>query len=181
MLQKESMLTNPAGMERIHSRNYGNGNYQHRRISIWIFSAPGTVWVDYVSLFPKDTYKRKRERITQGCCQMLADLKPAFMRWPGGCIVEAITIENQGKVERDFWWSHDFAAESGTAGDTALPTALGIMNFYSFVKDMGGRCHVCWKCRNFLYVQQWRLCERSELPAFIQDIRDDSWLCIRRW
>ena len=31
---------------------------------------------------------------------------------------------------------------------------------------------ICWKCRNFLYVQQWRLCGKIELPAFIQDIRD---------
>ena len=39
-----------------------------------------------VSLFPKDTYKGHPFR--KDLAQMLADMKPAFMRFPGGCYVE---------------------------------------------------------------------------------------------
>lgn len=32
--------------------------------------------------------------------QFVADLKPAFMRWPGGCIVEGLTMENRDELEK---------------------------------------------------------------------------------
>ncbi|MBD0374821.1 MAG: alpha-L-arabinofuranosidase, partial [Flavisolibacter sp.] len=55
------------------------------------FNAPGTVWVDYVSLFPEKTFKNRPNGMRADVAQLLADLKPAFVRWPGGCIVEGLT------------------------------------------------------------------------------------------
>ncbi|MGC8744609.1 MAG: alpha-L-arabinofuranosidase C-terminal domain-containing protein [Verrucomicrobiia bacterium] len=46
----------------------------------------GTVWLDMVSLIPKKTFKGHGLR--EDICQMLADLKPSFVRFPGGCWVE---------------------------------------------------------------------------------------------
>lgn len=31
----------------------------------------------------------------------MADLKPAFIRWPGGCIVEGADYRKSGEMERD--------------------------------------------------------------------------------
>ena len=45
----------------------------------------GDVDVDMVSLYPEDTYKGHGLR--KDLVQALADLKPAFMRFPGGCVV----------------------------------------------------------------------------------------------
>lgn len=58
------------------------------------FSDKGKVYVDYVSLFPQDTFKGRKNGLRKDLAQMLADLKPGFMRWPGGCIVEGMTYEN---------------------------------------------------------------------------------------
>jgi alpha-L-arabinofuranosidase len=48
--------------------------------------SPGQVWLDMVSLFPKDTFKGHPFR--QDLAQLLADMKPSFVRFPGGCYVE---------------------------------------------------------------------------------------------
>lgn len=45
----------------------------------------GTIDVDQVSLIPQDTYKGHGLR--KDLVQVLADLKPTFMRFPGGCVV----------------------------------------------------------------------------------------------
>ena len=45
----------------------------------------GTVDIDEISLMPQDTYKGHGLR--KNLIQALADLKPKFMRFPGGCVV----------------------------------------------------------------------------------------------
>ena len=55
-------------------------------------TAPGSIWFDTVSLFPKDTYKGRPNGFRADLLQMLIDLKPAFNRFPGGCYVEGDTL-----------------------------------------------------------------------------------------
>lgn len=62
-----------------------------------LFDGPGEVRVDYVSLFPEKTFKNRKNGMRADVAQMLADLKPGFVRWPGGCIVEGATLENRVK------------------------------------------------------------------------------------
>ncbi|KAL3679004.1 hypothetical protein R1sor_021960 [Riccia sorocarpa] len=52
----------------------------------------GSIWLDQVSAFPEETYKGHGYRT--GLAQMLEDLKPAFIRFPGGCYVEGERLEN---------------------------------------------------------------------------------------
>ena len=74
-------------------------------------SRPGTIWFDVVSLFPRDTYKNRPNGLRPDLVKMLADLKPGFIRFPGGCIVEGIMLSNR------FQWKHsigDIARRQGT-------------------------------------------------------------------
>ena len=59
------------------------------------FDGTGTVWIDYVSLFPEKTFHGRTNGLRNDVATMLADLKPAFVRWPGGCVVEGITLGNR--------------------------------------------------------------------------------------
>lgn len=58
------------------------------------FNDSGTVWIDFVSLFPANTFKHRANGLRQDLAQYIADLKPAFIRWPGGCFVEGINIQS---------------------------------------------------------------------------------------
>jgi alpha-L-arabinofuranosidase len=52
-----------------------------------------------VSLFPTETW-RDRGLMRPDIAQMIADLKPGFVRFPGGCVVEG------GTVESAYNWKH---------------------------------------------------------------------------
>ena len=52
----------------------------------------GTFWLDMVSLFPKDTWEHRPNGMRFDLANMLAGLKPSFMRFPGGCWVEGDTM-----------------------------------------------------------------------------------------
>ena len=59
----------------------------------------GTFWLDMVSLMPKKTWKDHGLR--PDLCEMLVGLKPAFMRFPGGCWVEGDNMEQHVSLEAD--------------------------------------------------------------------------------
>lgn len=61
---------------------------------------PGIYWFDYVSLFPVKTWKNQPNGLRADIAQMLADLEPAFVRFPGGCIVEGFTLDNAWSWKR---------------------------------------------------------------------------------
>jgi alpha-L-arabinofuranosidase len=54
--------------------------------------AKGTVWFDMVSLFPAKTFKDRPNGLRGDVAQMIADLKPGFVRFPGGCVIEGGTV-----------------------------------------------------------------------------------------
>ncbi len=53
---------------------------------------PGTFWLDMVSLFPGETWKNRPNGLRPDLAEMLAGLKPGFVRFPGGCWVEGDTM-----------------------------------------------------------------------------------------
>lgn len=59
------------------------------------FSSPAehTVTLGFVSLFPKDTYMGRENGLRKSLVDRLLHLNPAFLRFPGGCIVEGFTRE----------------------------------------------------------------------------------------
>ncbi len=48
----------------------------------------GTLWLDEVSLFPANTWKRRMNGLRSDLAGSVNTLKPAFVRFPGGCYVE---------------------------------------------------------------------------------------------
>ncbi|TVT97360.1 hypothetical protein EJB05_57400, partial [Eragrostis curvula] len=55
-------------------------------------SKKGVIWLDQVSLMPSDTYKGHGFR--KELMHMILELKPRFLRFPGGCFVEGNTLRN---------------------------------------------------------------------------------------
>jgi alpha-N-arabinofuranosidase len=57
-------------------------------------ATPGTVWLSLVSLFPP-TYKNRPNGNRPDIMQLLADMKPSFLRFPGGNYLEGPNYDNR--------------------------------------------------------------------------------------
>jgi alpha-L-arabinofuranosidase len=56
-------------------------------------NSKGKIWFDMVSLFPAETYKNRPNGLRPDLAKFLVDLKPGFVRFPGGCVIEGGTVE----------------------------------------------------------------------------------------
>ena len=54
----------------------------------------GTLDLDMVSLFPRDTWRGRKNGLRKDLVQAMADLKPGFLRFPGGCIAHGHGLDN---------------------------------------------------------------------------------------
>jgi alpha-N-arabinofuranosidase len=96
---------------------------------------PGTVWVDLVSLFPP-TWKDQPNGFRPDLMQMLVDLKPRFLRFPGGNYLEGSTIANW------FNWKKTIGPISHRPGHPGpwgyrSTDGLGLLEFLRWCEDMG--------------------------------------------
>ena len=64
------------------------------------FGSEGSIWLDFVSLFPENTFLRRPNGLRRDLAEYIAGLKPAFVRWPGGCFVEGIDIQSAPDWEK---------------------------------------------------------------------------------
>lgn len=136
------------------------------------FDKTGTVLVDYVSLFPQATFKGRKNGQRADVAQMLVDLHPKFMRWPGGCIVEGATYENRVKwketlgdpmTRRGEWDLWGYRATWGMGYHEFLQFCEDLDMDAMFVNNAGMSCSV----RNGDFVSS-----DADMDAVVQDFRD---------
>ena len=54
----------------------------------------GEVDLDMISLFPQNTFKGRKNGLRADLAQMLADMHPRFIRFPGGCVAHGDGLKN---------------------------------------------------------------------------------------
>lgn len=65
----------------------------YKNVELQLTIGPGSVAVDMVSLFPTDTYKGRENGLRADLAEKLEALQPKFLRFPGGCVVEGVSLE----------------------------------------------------------------------------------------
>jgi alpha-L-arabinofuranosidase len=96
---------------------------------------PGTVWVDMVSLFPRETYRNRTNGLRSDLANAVAAMTPSFFRFPGGCFVEGRSMATA------FRWKKSLGAVSerpGHAGywDYLSTDGLGYHEYLLFCEDL---------------------------------------------
>lgn len=133
--------------------------------------AEDTYYFDYVSLFPEDTYKGRENGMRKDVAQMLEGLRPAFIRWPGGCIVEGITLVNRVEWKKTLG---DPAARSGQYDTWGYRNTYGFgyKEFLQFCEDIGAKgmyvCNVGIACQ----ARTGEACSDKEAEAYLEDALD---------
>jgi alpha-N-arabinofuranosidase len=97
-------------------------------------NSPGTVWFNLVSLFPPTWHDRPNGNRVD-LMQILADMKPSFLRFPGGNYLEGSSIADR------FPWKQtlgDLAQRPGHPGCWGYRSSdgLGLLEFLEWAEDL---------------------------------------------
>ena len=136
---------------------------------VFNFESTGKVWLDYVSLLPQKTFKGHGLR--EDIAQILADLKPSFIRWPGGCIVEGMSMENRIK------WKETIGDRLDRPGQFDLwgyhnSCSFGYHDFLQYCEDIGASAMYVVNIGLSCMVRNGDYYEMDELDGIIADILD---------
>ncbi len=145
------------------------------------FVGDGYIGLDMVSLFPSDTWKGRPGGMRADMVQMLADLKPGFIRFPGGCIVEGRDLNNRyqwkktiGPVEERQLimnrWNVEFAHRS--APDYFQTFGLGFYEYFQLAEDIGASPLPILNCGMACQFNSAEVADMHQLDAYVQDALD---------
>jgi alpha-L-arabinofuranosidase len=146
-----------------------------------VFEGEGAIDIDVVSLFPHDTWKGRSGGLRNDIAQLIADLKPGFIRFPGGCIVEGRDIMNRyqwkttvGKVnERQLImnrWNVEFRHRS--APDYYQSFGLGFYEYFQFAEDCGAEPLPILNCGMACQFNSGEVVAMEELKPYVDDALD---------
>jgi alpha-L-arabinofuranosidase len=132
----------------------------------------GVLSLDMVSLFPRDTFKGRKNGLRKDLAQAIADLKPAILRFPGGCLVHGTGLDNA------YRWKE-------TVGDVTQRRAkwnrwgyhqtfgLGYFEYFQFCEDVGASplpiLPVGVSCG---FAKPFEIAREEQLQEMIQDAID---------
>ena len=152
---------------------------------VWlILSSDTTFDLDFVSLMPKDTFLFRENGLRRDIAQAIADLKPAFVRFPGGCIVEGRSYDNMyrfretlGPVEdrRTNWnrWQIDeYQKEGRSSADYFQTYGLGFFEYFQYCEDIGAQPLPILNCGLTCQWHESLTIPMEEMGPIIQDYLD---------
>ncbi|MGA2060838.1 MAG: alpha-L-arabinofuranosidase C-terminal domain-containing protein [Thermoguttaceae bacterium] len=133
----------------------------------------GSFHFDVISLFPQKTFKNHPNGLRADLAQVIADLKPKFVRFPGGCLAHGYGLANiyrwkdtigpieERKEQFNIWHYHQ-------------SVGLGYFEYFQFCEDIGATplpvlaAGVC--CQNSPGGQHG--IPMADMPAYVQDVLD---------
>ncbi|HSW02855.1 MAG TPA: alpha-L-arabinofuranosidase C-terminal domain-containing protein [Sedimentisphaerales bacterium] len=146
-----------------------------------VLEGPGTVDLDMISLFPKKTWKNRPNGLRADLVQWLADLKPGFFRFPGGCIVEGRYLSTRYQWKTTIGepedrkliinrWNDEFRHRP--APDYFQSFGLGFYEYFLICEDIGTEPMPILNCGMACQFNSKELAPLDELQPYIQDALD---------
>jgi len=157
-----------------------NETVSNARFNLW-FEGAGQIDLDQISLFPGDTWKNRKGGLRGDMVQVLADMKPGFIRFPGGCIVEGHDLSTRyqwkktiGPVENRKLivnrWNSEFAHRPSP--DYYQTFGLGFYEYFQLSEDIGAEPLPILNCGMSCQFNTAELVPLDELDPYIQDALD---------
>ncbi len=145
------------------------------------FEGTGVIDLDNISLFPEDTWKGRKNGLRKDLVQLLYDLKPGFLRFPGGCIVEGRTLAKRyqwkntiGPVEdRKVLvnrWNTEFRHRP--TPDYFQSFGLGFFEYFQLAEDIGAEPLPILNCGMACQFNTGELVPLDQIDPYVQDALD---------
>ncbi len=104
-----------------------------------VFDGQGTVQLDMVSLFPP-TFKNRENGMRPDLADMLLQMKPKFMRFPGGCFVEGqISPDNAFRWERTIGPIEERSGHWNVNWGYRTTDGIGFLEYLQLAEDLGAK------------------------------------------
>ncbi|RYY14557.1 MAG: alpha-L-arabinofuranosidase, partial [Cytophagaceae bacterium] len=111
-----------------------------------VLNGAGTVDLDAVSLYPKDNWGNRPNGLRRDLVQLLKDMQPGFLRFPGGCIVEGRTLTERYQWKKTIGdvagreplinrWNMEFRHRA--TPDYYQSFGLGFFEYFQLAEDIG--------------------------------------------
>jgi alpha-N-arabinofuranosidase len=150
------------------------------KMNIW-FTGKGSIDLDMISLFPKDTWKNRPGGMRADLVQLLAELKPGFLRFPGGCIVEGRELATRyqwkktiGDVDQRKMivnrWNTEFRHRP--TPDYYQTFGLGFFEYFQLAEDIGAEPLPILNCGMACQFNTGEVVPVNEIDPYIQDALD---------
>ena len=145
------------------------------------FEGTGELGLDMISLFPTDTWNGRENGLRKDLVQLLYDLDPGFLRFPGGCIVEGRTLARRyqwkktvGPVEERpslvNRWNTEF--DHRLTPDYYQSFGLGFFEYFQLSEDLGAEPLPILSCGIACQFNTGELVPMDELAPYVQDALD---------
>ncbi len=149
-------------------------------LNLWV-QGTGTIDIDMVSLFPTDTWKGRKNGLRADLVQLLADLKPGFLRFPGGCIVEGFDLSQRYQWKNTIGdpnqrvctinrWNFEF--KHRPTPDYYQSFGLGFYEYFLLAEDIGAEPMPILNCGMACQFNSGELVPLDQLQPYIQDALD---------
>jgi alpha-N-arabinofuranosidase len=150
------------------------------QLNLWAVGK-GEMDLDMISLFPKDTWKNRPGGLRADMVQLLADMKPGFLRFPGGCIVEGRTLDERFQwkktigpaVNRDLIvnrWNTEF--KHRLTPDYYQSFGLGFFEYFQLAEDIGAEPLPILNAGMACQFNTGEVVPLDQLEPYIQDALD---------
>jgi alpha-N-arabinofuranosidase len=144
------------------------------------FEGTGTIDLDMISLFPEDTWKNRKNGLRKDLVQLLYDMKPGFLRFPGGCIVEGRTLSDRYQWKKSVGnvddretkmnrWNVEFNHKQ--TPDYFQSFGLGFFEYFQLSEDIGAEPLPILSCGMACQYNTGELAPINELDPYVQDFR----------
>ncbi|HZS03598.1 MAG TPA: alpha-L-arabinofuranosidase C-terminal domain-containing protein [Blastocatellia bacterium] len=141
----------------------------------------GAVEVDLISLYPKDTWKNRSNGLRPDLVRLLSELKPGFLRFPGGCIVEGRHLETRYQWKTTIGdltdrrlivnrWNTEFRHRP--APDYYQSFGLGYYEYFLLSEDIGAEPLPILNCGMACQFNSGELAPMDDIDHYIQDALD---------
>ncbi|QGZ52074.1 alpha-N-arabinofuranosidase [Streptomyces sp. QHH-9511] len=106
----------------------------------------GTVRLDMVSLFPRETFRGRPNGLRKDLAEKIAALKPGFLRFPGGCLVNTGSHEGyqapNWERRRSYQWKDTIGPVEQRPANANFwgynqSYGLGYFEYFQFAEDIG--------------------------------------------
>lgn len=98
----------------------------------------GEISIDFISLFPQKTFKNRKNGMRLDLANTLADLKPQFVRFPGGCASHGQGIDNiyhwQATIGELWERQYDF-----NIWGYHQTRGIGFYEYFQYCEDIGAQ------------------------------------------